>query len=423
MAEESGAGQPGKPVLLVVDDEESVCSSLDLVFSDKFEIAIAQTGPEAISKVRDLAPNLMMLDLRLPEMDGLEVLERAKTVDSALEVIVVTAVHELGTAIEAMRRGAFTYVVKPFDVVELRDLADRALVKHRINLDNRRFLETLAQEASRLRTQRNRLRRRLHVAEQALHETQESLLQLSRFVTLGEVAASIAHEIRNPLTVIGSYVQLIRMDTVRPSEDHLERIEKELGRLTRLMHHLMRLAAPPPNLLMLMDMNQLAEEALGLIRPKANVQKIQVLTHLASPAPRMSGDPDQMVQLLLNLFLNACQAMPEGGRLEVTTASVPSPEAGEANWIEILIQDNGVGIPAEILPRIFEPFFTTRRQSEGTGLGLAVVRKIVDSLGGRVTVESEVGVGTVFRLLLPRGFPAPARPSQEGEAGSPHLSN
>src|SRR3990172_4474723 len=158
MVEESGASHPGKPMLLVVDDEESVCSSLDLVFSDKFEIAIAQTGPEAIAKVRDLAPNLMMLDLRLPEMDGLDVLEQAKTVDAALEVIIVTAVHELSTAIEAMRRGAFTYVLKPFDVDTLRDLTDRALVKHRINLDNRRFLETLAQEASRLRTQRNRLR-------------------------------------------------------------------------------------------------------------------------------------------------------------------------------------------------------------------------------------------------------------------------
>src|SRR3989304_8618017 len=134
MTPEGESGQSPKPVLLVVDDEENVCSSLDLIFSDQFEGVPAHTGPEALEKIPWLPPNLMMLALRLPEMHGLEVLERAKTADPDLEVIVITAVHEVETAVEAMRLGAFTYVVKPFDVDQLRDLTERALACHRHHL-------------------------------------------------------------------------------------------------------------------------------------------------------------------------------------------------------------------------------------------------------------------------------------------------
>ena len=404
MTIEGESGPSGKPVMLVVDDEEGVCSSLDLVFSDHFEVVTAHTGPEALEKISAIAPNLMMLDLKLPGMHGLEVLERAKTADSDLEVIVITAIHEVETAVEAMRRGAFTYVVKPFDVVPLRDLAERALTKHRINLDNRHVVETLMHDNSRLRLQRNRLRRRLHVTEQALHHTREELIQTSRFVAVGEVAANIAHEIRNPLTALASYVQFIRASEGRPNEEFVKKIEGVIRRLLRLTQHLMRLASPATHFAMLYDVNQMVEDALALVRPKTDLQEITVVTHLASPTPRLNGDPDQMVQLLLNLFLNACQAMPKGGQLEVTTASLTDPDGIPGRWVEIVVRDTGVGISPDVLPRIFEPFFTTKDRSEGTGLGLAVVHKIVEGLGGSITVSSEVGVGTAFRVRLLRSI-------------------
>jgi len=417
MTPEGESNQDPKPVLLVVDDEEGVCSSLELVFSDEFEVVTAHTGTEALEKVGGVAPNLMMLDPKLPEMHGLDVLERTKATDPDLEVIVITALHELETAVEAMRRGAFTYVVKPFDVDQLRDLAGRALIKHRINLDNRRGVELLAQKNGRLRLQRSRLRRRLHVAEQALHSTREELLQAARFVTIGEVAASLAHEIRNPLTVLATYVQLIRVSQDRPIEDYLKKVDGEIRRLMRLTQHLMRLAAPSTHIALLYDVNQMVEEALGLVRPKTDYQQISVVTRPASPTPRLNGDPDQMVQLLLNLLLNACQAMPKGGRLEVATASLINPDGIPGRWVEIVVSDTGVGIPPEVLPRIFEPFFTTKGRSEGTGLGLAVVHKIVESLGGNITVQSEPGAGTVFRIRLLRSLPP--LPEKKGAEPSP----
>jgi signal transduction histidine kinase len=418
MTPESDENRDPKPVLLVVDDEEGVRSSLELVFSDQFEVVTAQNGPEALEKIGSLAPNLMMLDLKLPEMHGLEVLERAKIADSALEVIVITALHELETAVEAMRLGAFTYVVKPFDNHQLRDLAKRALTKHRINLDNSRVVETLMHENSRLRVQRNRLRRRLHVAEEALHSTREELLHAARFVAIGEVAANLAHEIRNPLTVMASYAQLIRANQERSIEPYVEKIEHTIRRLMRLTQHLMRLGSPVTHYAMLYDVNQMVEDALALVRPRTDIQKLAVVTHLETPTPRLNGDPDQMVQLLLNLFLNACQAMPNGGELEVTTASLTDPDDAPGRWVEIAVRDTGVGIAPEVLSRIFEPYFTTKGRSEGTGLGLAVVHKIVEGLGGNITVSSELGAGSRFRIRLLRSLRTTLPPDKK-EAAPP----
>jgi DNA-binding NtrC family response regulator len=166
---------PRRPLLLIVDDEEGVRTSMELVFSERFDLLMAATGTEAIRKLLEAAPNLMVLDLRMPGIDGLQVLARAKTMDPDIEVIVVTAVNEMSTAIAAMRTGAFTYVVKPFDMDDLQTQMYRALTKHRLNLGNRRFIETLSQENRRLRVQQNRLTRELEQATHALHETQDEL--------------------------------------------------------------------------------------------------------------------------------------------------------------------------------------------------------------------------------------------------------
>jgi DNA-binding NtrC family response regulator len=172
---------------LVVDDEESVRRSFDLIFRDDYEVVTAPDGEMALATVRDLMPNLMFLDIRMPGMGGLEVLAEARRIDEDLEVVVVTAVSDVATAIEAMKLGAFSYVIKPFDVDAIRQLASRALLKHRINLENRRCLESLTHENVRLRTQRKRLKRRLQATSHELHEMREGLAQASKLAALGEV--------------------------------------------------------------------------------------------------------------------------------------------------------------------------------------------------------------------------------------------
>lgn len=408
-----------RPLVLVVDDEEGVRASMELVFSDQFDLIMAATGTEAVRKLLEAAPNLMLLDLRIPGINGLQVLERAKAMDPDIEVIVITAVSETTTAIAAMRAGAFTYVVKPFDMDQLKTQVSWALTKHRLNLENRRFIETLSRENRRLRLQHSRLTRRLEETTHALQETQDELFQASRLATLGETAASLAHEIQNPLTVISSYFQLVRMDPGRPIVPYLDRMEREVERLSRLARGLMRLAAPQACPGQPVELNRMVEESLALVQAKANIQKITLVCSLAPASPVVFANPDRVLQLLMNLLLNACQAMPDGGRLTITTArrasaseaSAPPSESSETSGpggdcAVLTVADTGHGIAPEHLSRIFEPFFTTKGPEAGTGLGLAVVARIVNELGGTITTDSRVGEGTIFTVALPFAPPA-----------------
>lgn len=394
-----------RPIILVVDDEESVRRSFDLIFRDDYEVVTVPDGETAVAKVRDLMPNLMFLDIRMPGMNGLEVLAQVREIDQDVEVVVVTAVTDKATAIEAMKLGAFNYVVKPFDVDAIQQLASRALLKHRINLENRRFLESLTHENERLKIQRMRLVQKLQAASHELQEMREGLEQASRLAALGETAASIAHEIRNPLTVISAYIQLTRQklppDTgVLP---HLDRVEREIHRLNRVVQRLMAYSSRSDPAWVRADVNQLVDDTLWLIRPRAQAHGIELVTNYASASPVVMGDPDQLTQVLVNLLVNACQATPSGGRIAITTGvqgKAQREEEGEAAQAFVRIEDTGCGIAEEHLPHIFQPFYTTKGK-DGTGLGLAISSRIVRDHHGAIDVESEVGRGSVFLISLP----------------------
>ncbi len=398
-----------RPIILVVDDDESVRQSFDLIFRQEYEVVTAPDGEMALAKVRDLMPNLMFLDIRMPGMNGLQVLAEVRTIDQDIEIVVVTAVSDVTTAVEAMKLGAFNYVIKPFDVDAILTLASRALLKHQINLENRRFLESLTQENVRLRTQRRRLKRRLEATSHELHEMREGLAQASKLAALGEAAATIGHEIRNPLTVISAYIQLTRQNLPPDAKvlRHLDRVEREIQRLNRVAQHLMSYAASSNPEWTRVAVNDLVEDTLWLIRPRAQAQHVEVVTDYTPASPTIMGDPDQLTQVILNLLVNACQAMPSGGRLEIATGVKGE---GDDAQVTIKIADTGCGISAEHLPHIFQPFYTTKGK-DGTGLGLAISSRIVRDHHGALDVESEVGRRSVFLIALPSASQEPVAPS------------
>lgn len=398
-----------RPIILVVDDEESVRRSFDVIFRDDYEVVTVPDGEMALAKVQDLMPNLMFLDIRMPGMGGLEVLAEVRRIDEDLEVVVVTAVSDVATAIEAMKLGAFSYIIKPFDVNAIQQIASRALLKHRINLENRRFLESLTQENVRLRTQGKRLKRRLQATSHELHEMREGLAHASKLAALGETAAAIAHEIRNPLTVISAYIQLTRQHLPSNTKvlGHLDRVEREIQRLNRVAQHLMSYSSRSNPAWTKVPVNALVEDTLWLIRPKAHAQHVEVMTDYDASSPTVQGDRDQLTQVLLNLLVNACQAMPDGGRIQITTGVKGE---GDDAQVTIQIADTGCGILEEHLPNIFQPFFTTKGK-DGTGLGLAISSRIARDHQGTIDVQSEVGRGSVFLIALPSAPPDSAAPS------------
>jgi two-component system sensor histidine kinase HydH len=212
---------------------------------------------------------------------------------------------------------------------------------------------------------------------------------------MGTLAAGVAHEIRNPLSSIKGFATYFRAKFEPGSRDRelAEVMIGEADRLNRVVSELLELTRPTELRLADTDPAELLSHALNLVEGDCRSKGIAVRTGFAG-APRVPLDADRMLQAVLNLLLNAVQAMPDGGVLTVSAQAV-------RDRLELRVADTGRGIPRQDLERVFDPYFTTRNQ--GTGLGLATVRTIVEAHGGRVRIASEPGRGTEVTLDLPGG--------------------
>ncbi len=252
---------------------------------------------------------------------------------------------------------------------------------------------------------------------------EQELRAQERLAALGQLAAGVAHDFNNLLTPVCSYPEMLRdlpgvPDRVRKA---LEVIGEQGQRGARLVHQLLDFGRGSPPNRQVMDLRFFVPEVGEMIR-RTFPEAVEVEVAIAEEVDlRVWADPVQVQQALVNLAVNARDAMPEGGVLTLGVERVRLPagmaEPGcptEGEWVRLTVQDTGEGISPEVLPRIFEPFFTTRAPGEGTGLGLSQVHGLVAEHGGRITVETEPGRGTVFRVYLP---PAPTPP--RGAVGQP----
>jgi len=236
-----------------------------------------------------------------------------------------------------------------------------------------------------------------------LHElktTQEGLIQAEKLTSLGQMAASIAHEVNNPLAGVLVYTQLLSKKITGDSLskeialDYLSKMGSELTRSTRLIRNLLDFARQSPPALREVDLNNVINRALDLAVHSAELQHIQVIKELNLSLPRLMADFDQLQQVCTNLIMNAIQAMPEGGRLTLRTTA-------DDSQLKIEVQDTGCGISQENMRKLFTPFFTTKGKGKGVGLGLAVAYGIIQRHQGRIEVQSKEGEGTTFTIYLP----------------------
>jgi len=230
-----------------------------------------------------------------------------------------------------------------------------------------------------------------------LHE--EQMERVDRFATIGELAAGIAHEIRNPIAGIGGAIQVLT-DELAPNDHRREIFAEILNQIDRIdqdVKDLLSYARTAKPTLAESDINKVVQQVLFLVRDRAAQQEVHVEVNLDESLPEIEIDDKQIQQVLVNLALNGIQAMPEGGSLTLATGLRNSPDGSQ--FVEIEVQDSGKGIPPKIMRKIFTPFFTTRHT--GTGLGLPISQKIVHQHEGRIEVKSEPGQGTSFKILLP----------------------
>jgi len=330
-------------------------------------------------------PLLLRRGDRNPPLEPLR--QREEEISSAISVPLTIEDHIVGTLNVSESNRA-----TEFSEDDLRSLtlfanqAALALEKAQLYRDSQRQLEKL-----------------LSVLDE-LSRTQAQLVHSEKLASLGVLAGGIAHEINNPLMVILGRTELMLMEEDLPERlrDNLDTIRAETERIANIVAGLLTFARKSrQDKIEPVNVNEVVERTLMLSEHQLVVANVRVVKELAPDLPTIQANAGQLQQVFMNLIINAYHAMPKGGELTVRTGTLPEDR------VFVEIQDTGVGISQENLDRIFDPFFTTKEEGKGTGLGLAVSRNIIEAHGGLIGVESEVGSGTTFRVVLPKVPPAP----------------
>jgi two-component system NtrC family sensor kinase len=269
----------------------------------------------------------------------------------------------------------------------------------------------------------NKMAYGLREREKALEQAQEALIQSEKMSAFGQLSAGIAHEVKNPLAGILGYTQL----SLKKVEDgtaiykNLKIIEQETRRCNSIIENLMKFARQDKLTLKPLNINHVIEDALTLVDHQMGINHVTVTRKLADNLPGVRGDNNQLIQVLMNIMINAQQAMDTTPGTVTVATDIPN-----AGVVELRIADTGPGMPEEVQQKIFEPFFTTKEVGKGTGLGLAVTYGIIKDHGGNIRVESEPGVGTTFIITLPvsknpvpdeEEIPEPEEDTREPAAG------
>ena len=309
-------------------------------------------------------------------------------------VVVHRPVKELKAGTQAMAAGNLDHRLEVRSADELGELAASF---NKMAADLSRARQELTGWA---RTLEDRVEQKTSELQQA----HSHLVRSEKMAALGKLAATIAHEVNNPLAGILTYARLClkQLDSpeVTPEKRaevlaQLRIIERESRRCGEIMRNLLSFARQAPPRREPAELNALVERTLALVRHELELRGIELTTRLADGLPPVACDANQIQQVLLALAVNALEAMPRGGRLTLKTGAVSE------SVLEVRVRDTGVGIPREALPHIFEPFFTTKEDQHRTGLGLAVARSIVEQHGGSLEVASTPGRGTEFVVRLP----------------------
>ena len=387
-----------KPTLLIVDDEPGPRESLRIIFKDRYHCVTATCGREGIEYARTHSVDAAILDIKMPDLTGVDVLRELKEIDPNTECVMLTGYETIETARAAVRYGAADYLNKPFDVFFVREVLDKCM---------KRRQEKLATEVS------------FRTLQQTNEELGRELAQLNRAVEAGVLSAGVVHEMNNPLAIIAGYADLLGRDlaalgvadqeTAEHVKQRLTSIQREIERCKDIARRFLNFSSSGPESREIVGARKLLEDAAALIKAHPANHGMEITCTTGDPDPQLKVNPAEVLQMLINLGVNALHATNGKGTLQLSAMSVPSAPTDIAFRSEsfdpqqplgrIALADNGSGIAPENIGKIFQPYFTSKR--EGTGLGLAIVCELVGHYGGAIAVQSTVGHGTTFSLYLP----------------------
>jgi signal transduction histidine kinase len=328
--------------------------------------------------------DVVLSDYTMPFFGALTALELLHQTGLDLPFIIISGTIDEAMAVGALKAGAHDFVVKG----NLARLAPAIAREMREAGVRRRQRQT---EAA------------LQARTEELADMTQQLWQAAKLATLGELSASLAHELNNPLFTVGLQIEAMQAQLAAGDSQRaaLQVIDGEVKRMARLVANLLQFSRRSSRQISTLDVRDELTNTLELMAFHLRHRHIQAATEFG-PAPLIQADREQLRQVFLNLFTNAADAMPQGGTLTVRTwAGTSGTEATTPRLAWIEISDTGEGIRPEVLGRVWEPFYTTKAEGKGTGLGLGICRRIVEEHGGTIELESRPGQGTRARLKLP----------------------
>ena len=360
-----------KATILVIDDEKAMRDSCCQVLTKEgYQAETAVDGDTGLQKIRELKPDLVLVDLKMPGMSGMELLEKVADIDPNIVCVVITGYATIESAVEAMKRKAYDFLPKPFTPDELRIITKRGLEKRR-----------LALESARLQQEKETMRR--------------------NFITL------VSHQLRSPLGSVKQYLGVIKEGFAgEVASKQKELMEKAVARVDDLLQliddwldmshieagNLIEKFEP-------VDLVTILSETIELLRPLAEDKSITLKTDLPDNLYVVQGYGEGLKQAFANLVANAINYNRQAGKVTVSTRE-------EGGHVVVDISDTGIGISQENLHFIFDEFFRVKTKEtqgvSGSGLGLPIVKKIIEAHNGSIKVTSEPGKGSTFSVILPK---------------------
>ncbi|MBU0967940.1 MAG: response regulator [Proteobacteria bacterium] len=380
--------------ILVIDDERPILEMLKLSLSSEgYDVLTAENGEKALEIFKEQCPQLVLTDIKMPGIDGIEVLKRIKTLNKEVEVIVITGHGDMDTAIAALQHGASDFVTKP--------LRDEVLM---VSLERAKKKLAMCEQ---LKDYTDNLEKKVEECKLGLRQAQDELVKTERLASIGETVSGLAHYIKNIMTGLGGGIYMVHTGMTKEKPDMMEEgwamFQHNIERVSDLVLDLLRYAKQTAPQRGSCRLNEIVPEVMRIFKEEAGVHKVKLSMDLDPDLKEADIEYDGMRRALVNLISNAIDAciydVDLSKKWEVVVKTRIRTGADHGKTIHITVTDNGCGMTDEVKGQLFQRFFTTK-PGRGIGLGLLVTQKVVYEHGGEILLDSIAGQGTTVSLLL-----------------------
>ena len=371
--------------ILLVDDEEGIRKVLSIALSDMgYHVRTAENGVEALRIFKEERPPIVLTDIKMPEMDGIELLRRLKQVSADTEVIMITGHGDLDLAIKSVKYEATDFVTKPINDEVLEIALNRAQERIAMRRKLTEYTENL---------------------EQLVQDKSQKLVEAERLAAVGQTVAGLSHAIKNITGGLKGGAFVLEKGIELSDQKYLlqgwEMIKGNVDKITNLSLNLLNYAKATDLNVETCDPTQPAQEVIDLMRPRAQTLGIDLVSDFSQNLNACHFDPDLICRCLLNLVTNAIDAC-KSNHADAPDKMVTVRAMKRRGWgVEYQVLDNGCGMSSQTKKKIFKQFFSTKG-SEGTGIGLMITKKIIDEHKGVIKVESQEGAGSKVVIKLPK---------------------